>query len=149
MRSGPVRRIVTMVFLALAASACGDVLVPLSELSLYVSASPDDARVGDTVHLVAVVNNASGVTIEAGRGCGPGMGFILADPGGTETDLFATLPWLCPGMDSHEIRPGETDVVEWPWVPEAPGVYRVWSILWVRDSRPVESQPAEVRVVER
>lgn len=140
-------RFTTYAMALIVMSGCGDGLGPAGDLEVYVSAAPHLTNVGDTIELVGVAYNGSDVTIAAGAGCGPGIRFIVTDSVGTETDLMGG-PWTCQLRDSNEIEPGETDVVDWRWLPPGPGLYRVHSYVHVPDGPTIDSRPEEVRIRE-
>ena len=127
--------------------ACSDSLGPASELELFVRAAPDRVFLGDTVTLTGVSFNGSNETIPAGWGCSHGIGFFVTDESGVEADLYEGLAFICPLRDDNELEPGETDVVEWRWVPPAIGIYQVRSAALLGEGRTVRSRPAEVTVV--
>ena len=144
----PTRIALTLIGLA-TVTACGDGLGPAGDLAVYVALSQDRVALGDTLELTGIAHNGGRVTIDAGGSCAPGIGFTVEDSTGTATDLYAGLPFLCPRRDSHDIEPGETDVVDWDWVPQARGSYFVRSVVRVVDGPTIRSSPVEVRVVDR
>ena len=63
-------------------------------------------------------------------------------------DPYAGRAFTCPRLDSQDLDPDETDVVEWQWVaPLAPGRYEVIGGLVVDDRivGPSARQAFEVR----
>lgn len=144
MRSGITQALITAAFF-LSAGACSDGLGPASELSVFVSA-PSFVELGDTIELVGVAHNGSESTILAGVGCEPGIGFLVTDSTTAEIDLYAGLDWLCPQRDNNVLAPGETDVVEWAWLPPAPGLYSLRSVVKIPNGPQVLSELAELRI---
>ena len=142
-------RIFTVLVVLGSVAACGDTLGPAADLTVYVSVSPDRVLQGDTVQIVGVVHNAGDVTVDVGRSCAPGIRFLVTDSAGTETDLYEGLAFVCPRLDSHDIEPDETDVVQWAWVPDAVGSYSIEAAVDVKNGPMIRSTRAEVRVNEQ
>lgn len=142
-------RLFTVLFALGGVAACGDALGPAADLSLYVSVSPDRVLLGDTAEIVGVVYNGGSVTLDVGLSCAPGISFLVTDPDGVETDLYDGLAFPCPRLDSHDIEPGEADVVRWLWVPEVVGAHSVAASVGVKNGATVRSASAQVQVVER
>lgn len=117
--------------------ACSETVGP--EFSLQVSvvakagdSAGDRAEVGDTVELIGVAHNPTLETILAGRGCSPGIVFMLTAPDGS-TENTANGPHLCPFRDNNAIEPGETDFETYRWVAPAPGEYVIRSVVPVTE----------------
>ena len=127
--------------------ACGDPLGPAANLTLLVSATPGVVVLGDTVELTGVAYNGASATIDAGVSCAPGIRFTVTNSVGSATDLYDGLAFICPRLDSQDLEPGETDVVEWRWVPNAVGEYTVRSTVMVKDGPTVRSRGRLVRVL--
>lgn len=143
----PLHHLGAVVVLVLA-SGCGNPVALGSEAEVFLSTRTELLNAGDTLSLVGIAHNRGHVSVAAGRGCSPGIGFLVTNPAGVESDLYEGLDWLCPLSDHHVLEPGETDVVEWPWVPSAVGRYELRATLIVSEGPTLTSDAVVVHVVE-
>ena len=126
-------------------AGCWSAFAPEDRLEVFLTASPTFLDLGDTVQLTGVAHNPTGVTVEAGAGCSPGIGFYAAREGAAERSLYGG-EFLCPLHNNHRIEPGETDAATLRWVPDAAGSYQVRAAVITEDGPRSPSRPETIVV---
>jgi hypothetical protein len=126
-------------------AACWSAFAPEDRLEVFLTVSPTIVDLGDTVHLTGLAYNPTSVTVDAGAGCSPGIGFYVARDGAEERSVYSG-EFLCPLRDNNRIEPGETDAEAFPWVPDQVGSYRVRAAV-ITDAGPRSPSRAETVVV--
>ena len=122
-------RLSAVLTLVLWLTACSSSLAPEDRVEVTLVATLSTVAVGDTVHLIGVAFNPTPTQIQPASGCAPGIGFYVRDGSGDEVSLYDGLGFNCARLDSQDIDPGETDSIQFAWVPSSTGTYQVRAAL--------------------